>query len=176
MRLIAVISLFAAVSPAAALGDEATTRSPELKVLSRFVGTWDAESVSKPAAWTPQELRETSIEVDEWVLDGWFVQGTTKGRGGKANAISMITYDPMRKEYHFSHFSTGGFVSQWSGQWDEANQTFSLRGDAAKGITSTGTVHFIDRDRREFHLIAKDRDGKVYYDVQGTSTRRVDKR
>ena len=84
----------------------------------------------------------------------------------------MFTYDPVRKEYRFWHFLLGGFVNQWSGQWDEAAKILSLHADIGNGITSTGTMHSIDKDHREFHAVAKDADGKVYHDIQGILTRR----
>ena len=72
-------------------------KPPELKVLERFVGTWDCEVVIKPAVWTPTEKREKSVEVNEMSLDGWFLHGSSKTTAGKTNAILMNTYDPARR-------------------------------------------------------------------------------
>jgi hypothetical protein len=148
-----------------------------LKVLERFIGTWDVESVSKPAVWTPKEVREKGVEVRKLVLDGWFVEGKGSSEDGKADAVLwMMTYDVARKEYRVWIFVTGGFSAEWSGQWDEATKTCSFTGDAGNGITSKGIARFIDKDHEEFRLIATDSDGKVYQDVKNTMTRRVDKR
>jgi hypothetical protein len=176
MRLIVVIGLCAVVSAAVALGSEGPPKPPELKVLERFVGTWDAQSISKPAVWTPEEVREEFVEVRELVLDGWFLEGKARAADGKAGHFSwMMTYDVARKEYRTWLFVTGGFSIQWSGQWDEATKTFSFTGDAGNGVTYKGTTHFIDKDHYEFRLKATDGDGKVYQDLKNTLTRRVGK-
>ena len=177
MRVMIVIGLFAGVSATAALGGEGPAKPPELKVLEKFVGTWDAESVSKPAVWTRQEVRAKYVEVRELVLDGWFVESKGRAADGKVDSTSwMMTYDLARREYREWLFVTGGFSIQWSGQWDEATKTFSFTGDAGHGITSKLTAHFIDKDHIEFRIIATDSDGKVYQDMNGRLTRRVDKR
>lgn len=177
MRAIAVIALCAVVSAAVALGDEGPPKPPELKVLERFVGTWDAESISKPAVWTPNEVRAKYVEVREMVLDGWFVESKGRAADGKVDStLWMMTYDLARREYREWLFVTGGFSIQWSGQWDEATKSFSFTGDAGNGITSKLTAHFSDKDHIEFRIIATDSDGKVYQDMKGKLTRRVGKR
>jgi hypothetical protein len=177
MRVIVVIGLCAVVSAAMALGGEGPAKPPELKLLDRFVGTWDVESVSKPAVWTAKEVREKLVEVRELVLDRWFLEGKSRSEDGKSGLYSwMMTYDSVRKEYRVWLFASGGFSIHWSGQWDEATSTLSFTGDAGSGVTSKGTTHFIDKDHYEFRLIARDSDGKVYQDMKNTLTRRVDTR
>ena len=177
MRVIVVIGLCAVVSAAVALGGEGIPKPPELKVLDRFVGTWDAESVSKPAVWTPKEVREKYVEVREMVLDGWFVESKGRTADGKVDStLWMMTYDLASRQYREWLFVTGGFSIQWGGQWDEATKTFSFTGDAGNGITSKLTAQFIDKDHIEFRIVAKDNDGKVYQDMTGKLTRRVGKR
>jgi hypothetical protein len=174
MRTRITIALLIAVSAAAAFGGEGPAKPPELKVLERFVGTWDVESVSKPAVWTPKEVREKFVEVRELVLDGWFLEGKARAADRKAGHFSwMMTYDVARKEYRIWLFVTGGFSSQWSGEWDEATKTLSMTGDAGNGVTYKGTTHFIDKDHYEFRLMVTDGDGKVYQDLKNTLTRRV---
>jgi hypothetical protein len=171
-HILAVVVMSASV----ALGGEGPAKPPELKVLQRFVGAWDAETVSKPAVWTPKEVREKYVEVRELVVDGWFVEGKGRSADGKAALFSwMMTYDPTKKEYREWLFLAGGVSAEWSGPWDEAAKTFSLTGDAGGGITSKLTVRLIDKDRMEFSIVAKGRDGKLYQDGKGTLTRRVDK-
>jgi hypothetical protein len=177
MRVIVVIGLVAAVSATVALGGEGATKPPELKVLDRFVGTWDAESVSRPAVWTPKEVRVKYVEVRELTLDGWFVE--SKGRSADEKAattvIWMMTYDSARKEYRQWLFATGGFSLHSTGQWDEATETLSCTGDAGN-VTMRTRIRFIDKDHVEFRMTAKDSDGKVYQDTKGTLTRRGDTR
>lgn len=144
----------------------------ELKVLEKFVGTWDCEVVVRPAVWTPKEVRETSVEVNEMALDGWFLQGSSKTRDGKTTAILMNTYDPVHKRYRIWRFRPGGSCEEMAAQWDEATTTLAITTDLGNGVTSKTAFHLIDRDHRDYHNIAKDGNGKVYLDIQGTVTRR----
>jgi hypothetical protein len=176
MRVIVVIGLFAIVSAAVALGGEGPAKPPELKVLEKFVGTWDAESVSKRAVWTPKEVRAKYVEVRELVLDGWFVESKGRAADGKVDsALWMMTYDQARKEYREWIFLTGGLSAEWSGRWDEASKAFSFTGDAGNGITSKLTARFPNKDHIEFRILATNSNGTVYQDITGKLTRRVDK-
>jgi acylphosphatase len=147
-------------------------KPPELKVLERFVGTWDDESVSTPAVWTPKEVRAKSMEVNGWALDGWFLQGTGRTPGGKIEVIVMNGYDPVEKTYRFWWFFPGGHTEQWTGKWDEATATLTIKGDLGKGMTTTGSIHFTDDDHHELHFVTKDSDGKVYSDTSAKAVRR----
>ena len=173
MNRIRAIALLLAVS---CLGQQAPaaepTKPPELKVLERFVGTWDCEVVLKPAKWMREEKREKSVEVNEMSLDGWFLHGSSKTMDGKTNAILMNTYDPVQKNYRIWRFMSGGSCEEMRGQWDEATSTLTITTDLGHGITQKAAFHLIDKDRREYHVVAKDGDGKVYLDLHGTVTRR----
>ncbi len=147
-------------------------KPPELKVLQRFVGTWDVEAVTKPTVWTPAEKREKCVEYNEMALDGWFLHGSSKSADGKTSAIVMNTYDPGKKEYRIRRFTPGGLCDELTGQWDETTSTLTVKGDLGRGITLTAAFHLKDEDHREYHVVAKDDDGKVYFDVQGRVTRR----
>ena len=147
-------------------------RPLELKVLERFVGTWDCEVVIKPAVWTPEEKREKSVEVNEMSLDGWFLHGSSKTTVGKTNAIVMNTYDTAQKSYRIWRFTAGGSCEEMRGKWDEPTSTLTVATDLGHGVRQKATFHLIDKDHREYHVVAKDADGKVYRDVQGTVTRR----
>jgi hypothetical protein len=147
-------------------------KPPELKVLEKFVGTWDSESVSKPAAWTPKEVREKSMEVNEMALDGWYLQGSSRTPEGKVLAIVMNSYDPPEKTYRIWRFLPVGRNDQWTGQWDEATSTLTIKTDIGHGMTATGAIHFTDQDHHELHFLVKDSEGKVYVDSLSTVVRR----
>ena len=171
MRLSIVVGLLVAVHAATAVSDEEPPKPPELKVLGRFVGTWDSESVSKPAVGTP-EVREKSVEVNEWALDGWFLQGSNRTPDGKIKATLMNGYDPVEKTYRIWRFLPGGYSDQWTGQWEEATATLTIKSDLGRGITATGGIHFTDEDHHELHFLVKDSDGKVYSDSLAKVVRR----
>jgi hypothetical protein len=156
-----IIGLLIAINAAVAFGDQGPPKPSELKVLEKFVGTWDCEVVIHPAIWTPKEGRETSVEVNELALDGWFLQGCSKTRDGKINAILMNTYDPAEQKYRIWRFVPGGSSEELTGQWDEATTTLTITSSPGNGVTSTAAFHLIDKDHREYHVTAKDGDGKV---------------
>ena len=125
-------------------------KPPELKVLERFVGTWNVEAVTKPAVWTPTEKKEKCVEYNEMVLDGWFLHGSSKTTDGKISAIVMNTYDPVKKEYCIRRFTSGGLCDEVTGQWDEATSTLTVSGNLGRGITLNAAFHLTDKDRREY--------------------------
>lgn len=166
-----ILCLLIAVLPIVALGDERPPKPPELKVLERFVGTWDCETVMKPAVWTPKEVREKTVEVNELVMDGWYLQGSSRTQGGKFQAHLMNTYDPDQKKFRTWKFTPGGRCEELIGQWNEATSTLTITSDLGNGITSRADFHLIDKDHREYDVVAKDGDGKLYLDIHGTVTR-----
>jgi hypothetical protein len=171
-RLPAIAVLFTIGSLGTMVSAAEPAKPPELKVLERFVGTWNVEAVTKPAVWTPTEKREKCVEYNEMVLDGWFLHGSSKSADGKTSAIVMNTYDPVNKEYRIRRFTSGGLCDELTGQWDESTSTLTVRGDLGHGITLNAAFHLTDEDHREYHVVAKDGEGKVYFDVQATVTRR----
>lgn len=147
-----------------------TMPPPELKVLDGLVGQWDSEYVIKPSVSANKELRGTAVEVNEWVLDGRFVQGDGRNAAGR-EIITVFGYDTKDGEYRLWHF-TEAYASRFSGQWNEASKTFSWRGEHGDGTTTTATSHFTGKDSREFHAVTKDDSGKVYSDIEGKLKRR----
>ncbi len=84
----------------------------------------------------------------------------------------MNTYDPVKKVYRIRRFTSGGLCDELTGQWDETTRTLTVRGDLAHGITLNAAFHLTDEDHRKYHVVARDVDGKVYFDVRGTVTRK----
>jgi hypothetical protein len=166
---VAVISLvFVAAALQAAAQD--TPKPPELKVLERLVGKWDSESVSKAAECTPQEGRAKGVLTREWVLNGRYVQETSKQSDG--DAIVMFTYDTAKRAYRWWMFNTQGHNIEMSGQWDEKTQTLTCTSELGNGLTNTSTIHFLDADTHQWTALVKDGQGKIFVDAAGTCTRR----
>lgn len=172
MTIKSTIGLLVAISAAVAVGGEQPPKPPELEVLKRFVGTWDSKVVMKPAVWTPKEVQLEAIEVNEMTLDGWFLHGASKTSDGKTHAILMSTYDPAKKKFRIWRFTPGRACEELTAEWNETTSTLTIVSDLGHGITSTAAFHLIDKDHREYHVVAKDSDGKVYLDYQGTVARR----
>lgn len=157
-----------------AKADQGADKPAELKVLERFVGTWDTETRSRRAEWTPKETRTTGTTKMEWVLGGRFIQSKGHSDPGGLQDIQMMTYDAGRKQYRHWHFDSlgTGSESSASGQWDEGAKTLTWKAELVDGITMTNKVQFLDKDTYKWALVAKDKGGKVYLEMEGKLTRR----
>ena len=138
--------------------------SPQMKVLARLVGTWEATAVFKPAEWTPEEVRTTSKITRTWILNGSFVLDESAGSDGKAG-MSLFTYDPKQAVYRSWWFSSEGYTSKSTGQWDPASKTISMRSDIGNGLSSRSTARLIDDDHHDWRVVVTDAAGKLYFDT-----------
>lgn len=146
-----------------------TPKSSEFKVLERWVGKWDSETTARAAVWTPKEFKVTGDKSEwAWILDGKFLYNRGINRDV---VIQVMTFDPRRKAYRFWNFSTDGNASESSGQWDEDSKTLALKADLGTGITMESKVKWLDRDSAEWTAVAKDKDAKVYLNMEGKITR-----
>jgi hypothetical protein len=171
-RMTAVLLLFATSCLDQQAWPAEPSKPPELEVLRQFVGVWECKVVMNPAVWTPKEVREEAVEVNDMALAGWFLRGSSKTKDGKTRAMLMNTYDPVQKKFRIWRFTPGGSCEELTGEWNETTSTLTIVSDLGHGITSTAAFHLIDKDHREYRVVAKDSDGKVYLDIQGTVVRR----
>jgi hypothetical protein len=146
-------------------------KPPELKVLENFVGTWDSETVAKPAEWTPKGVKTTGTNKYEWVLDGRFMQNTEQN--GDASVVGWWTYNALAKAYRGWFFMSDGSTVEWKGRWDDEKGGLRMEADMGNGIVLTGVNRFPDKDTYEWIFLAKDQAGKVYLDVKETHRRRA---
>jgi hypothetical protein len=156
----------------AAAAAAAADKPPELKLLERWVGTWDSQWTAKPATWTPQGGTFTGVETVDWVLGGRFTNARIATQPGNKHATSLTTYDPKAKAYRSWWFSSDGHQSQSAGQWDEASQTLTMKSDIAGGIKGTTTSHFTADGVFDWTVVIKGDDGTTYIDMSGKTTRR----
>lgn len=148
--------------------EPAKSRPPELKVFERLVGTWNSDSVSRVAEWTPAEARAKGVLTREWVLDGQFLQ--EKGKHSNGDSIVMFSFDVKKKMYHSWFFYSNGNTTETYGQWDERTQTLTFTSDL-NGLKNTSTIKIIDEDTHQWTAVVKDAQGKVFYDGEGKCTR-----
>lgn len=142
----------------------------ELKVLERLVGSWDAVAVSKPAEWTPKEVRTTSKITRKWVLDGHFLQETSESSDG-TEGLWLMTFDPQMKKYRSWWFNSEGNVSKTAGDSDAIAETMSFSSDLDDGLVSRSSLRFIDDDHHDWRVVITDGTGKLYFDTKWTLTR-----
>jgi len=178
----------AADDPAPADADTAAA----LKIMGRRVGTWDDVITIKPGKFVPPGAVIKLVTVVKWTNNGRFIQGDAEGvreqEGQKQKTAStwIQTYNQQKRQFHsWFFFSVSGpnGVDYWSGppsvavnEWDERSQTMRLEvHDDERGMTGTGSWHWIDNDTVEFGFVTKDKDGNIVMEQTGKSTRRKDK-
>jgi hypothetical protein len=142
----------------------------ELKVLERLVGSWDSVAVSKPADWTPKEVRTTSKITRKWILDGQVLQDTSEVSDGQ-EGFSLLTFDPQLKKYRSWWFNSEGNTSKSTGEWNAVAETMSFSSDLDNGLVSRTSLRFIDDNHHDWRVVITDGTGKLYFDTKWTVTR-----
>jgi hypothetical protein len=152
---------------------EEPAKPPELKALGRLIGTWKDEATYKVAEWTPKKRTETLVYRDEWTLNGRFLQSRGREEGdGKAEDLQLMTFDPEKKVFRRWYFDSDGATNESTGKWDGKTNSFTWTGDLGDGITAVSVWTLADEDTVVWSRIAKDKDGKVYLDIEGKAVRR----
>jgi hypothetical protein len=165
----------ATASQRSAAGDkdkERPTVPPEMKVLEKRVGDWTTTTRIKPAEWTPEAVESKGVEKIELVMHGRFIQGKVRTQPADVEAIWLGTYDPAQKAYRLWYFSSQGDIVETSGKWDAKTNTMTWTNNPQPGITAIARWRFPTADTFEWDLVAKDRSGKVYLDMEGKLRRR----
>ena len=142
------------------------TKSPELKVLDRMVGSWRFEIVEKQA--NSEESKSTPTGVGKWSLQGKYVEFKITGLDGKEVILHLFTYDSDSRVYNMWTFmpdSPKPNLTPW--QWDESEKTLTGLMDLGDGITMQATTHFIGDDRWEYTATTKDASGNVLREMKG---------
>lgn len=145
---------------------------PETKVLEKRVGSWTTFTRIKAADWTPEAAEAKGDEKIELVLHGRAIQGRVRTEPGNIEAIWLATYDTAKKAYRVWYFSSQGDIVEAGGKWDPRTNTMTWTSMPQPGISSISHWRFTGDDTFEWDLIAKDRSGKVYLDMQGKLTRK----
>lgn len=151
---------------------ERPARPKELEVLDRFIGTWDIETVARPAQGGTKEVIEKGVNVVEWTLDRSFLRTHSYDAKGNHVAIQLFTWDSTRREYRHWFFGNGGMMVEGKGSWDEADRTMTVAGKGGEGTSLHFKGRFVTDGSYETTLDVKDDSGKLLVDVQGAWTRR----
>lgn len=144
-----VAGLFLCSREASAQGADAPL-SDRLKVLDRFIGTW--QNVD-----TEPTLFNRTVPAEEYtfsrVLGGQFVQGQVKF-ADKITTMWMYTYDTNQKCYRFWRFPSMGRASEATGQWDADTKTIRWTYvGCGPEITTTARTRFVNDNTFEFDSI-----------------------
>ncbi|MCA9088628.1 MAG: DUF1579 family protein [Planctomycetaceae bacterium] len=111
--LFVVSSLCAAAEPIGAHNPSV----PELEVLERMAGTWEASF-----GGSDEVIRSTRI----WVLDGRFLKHEFAVSNGALRGIIYRGYDQKNARYTLTFLDSQGNVSLLAGHWDAEQKTLRL--------------------------------------------------
>lgn len=169
---LSVICLFVTMfdAPHAMPAEEQTAASPAEKVLDQLIGNWRQTYTIFEAEWTAKETKATGTYSSKRTLGGRFV--VEKGKGSDHSTyLTMNTYDTQRKIYRRWYFNSMGVASESIGTWNPDSKTLGWTSCVGNGLIAIGKHHFIDADTIEWSVLVKDGDSKVYFRMQGKSTR-----
>jgi hypothetical protein len=116
-------------SPASA--QDPREKPKELDVLRNYAGDWSSEVTSKPAAWTPEEVKYQTSNHAEFVLDGWFhlhieVNHVVGDPEKVTKALMISTFDPQAAKYVTWFFQSSGIMNRSLGEWSPERKTLTL--------------------------------------------------
>ena len=149
-----------------------TPKSLELKVLDRFVGSWRLEQVERQA--NGDEEKGTATLVTKWSLQGRYIEIRATDSDGKEGALELWTYDSDAGVYKMWFFdSNSPEPKRGTLRWNESKKTLtSANEDVGNGITGQLSVRFIDNDRTEYTVTAKDASENVVFETKGKLSRK----
>lgn len=151
----------------------------ELDAVSRYVGDWTTEVTSKPAEWTPHEIKYRCANRAELVLNGRFLQhievNHVVGEPDQVTkAIWFQTFDATSKKYVTWFFQSTGIMGQSTGNWDAASQSFTLADvEPPPGTTNRFVERFRDAGTIDGSLIFTGNDGRKLFDMAWTRKRQA---
>ena len=130
MKSLMMLALCVALCCGVAFGKEPRQKPMELDALSQYAGDWTTDVTSKPAEWTPQEIKYRTANHAELIFNGWFLQhievNHIVGEPEKVTkAIWFQTFDAMSKKYVTWFFQSSGVIAHSTGTWDAASKTFT---------------------------------------------------
>lgn len=162
-------TLVAALLLAFALTSQAADeKSDELKVLDRYIGTWHGQSTMT----APEQKTFTETSTDTWAIGGKYLQIKSTTKLDDTEAMHLITYDQQKQTYKYYWFNSAGLTFNATGNWDEAKKTFTWDGTIEDGVTLKMTDHFVDDNTRDLHVVVKDGNGDMVFEVTVKFTKR----
>jgi len=151
------------------------TRSPQLAVLARRIGTWETKTKIKPCVWVPQGHETIGVETVRWTLGGQLLEGRQNDPTTGIEQLSLMTYDARDQVYRTWFFGANGNLprSETVGHWDKATETLTFTSEAKDEFVSVVQMRLIGNDIVSWKGVWKDKAGQVLLDVEGTATRRL---
>jgi hypothetical protein len=157
------------VTPAG--GQDAPPKHDILKVLERFVGTWEDQITLKQSPWTPEAKTGTGTVVAKWALDGRFLELRSASKLDGTQGLTLMGHDMNTDSLRAWSFHSHGYNYIGTGTWDEKTRTINWSGELGQGMKMTSFDRFIDDDNREWQFVIKDDTGQVVFEIAGKSKR-----
>lgn len=178
MRTIAIVFVML-VYRDSLLAEEPREKPKELEALGQYVGGWTSDVTSKPAEWSPNEIKYRTTNHATWMLDGWFLMHTEVNHlvddpSQVGKSLFVWTYDPGLKKYVGWAFQSSGNISKVTGTWDAVSRTFShVESEPPPNTSSKLTETFVGNDAINGSLVFTSNDGgRKLFDMVWTRTRR----
>jgi hypothetical protein len=103
--------------------DTAPKKSPELKVLDRYVGTWLHEATLLPSKSTPEKTTRRAVEQTEWTLSNSFLMSRAVNETDGLKSFSFFTVNRSdQTTYPFWYLGSSGDIGHLKGKWDESSR------------------------------------------------------
>ena len=159
------------------LSQEALTKPKELDILGQYVGYWTSDVTSKPAVWTPTEIKYRTSNHAEFVLDGRFlhhieVSHEIDNPKKVGKSLFLWTHDPKSMKYVGWIFQSSGNIVKATGTWDAASKTFTnISVEPPPNTTSQFTEAFPNDSTINGTLVFTGNDGETMFDMVWTRTR-----
>jgi len=166
---ILLLAFFTLQSTTVFADDAPATDTPELEVLSNYIGRYDVAITSGDSPFTKGE------STAKWILDGRFVQQTGKITSADGTIVlkitTLMTYDETEKTYRMWSFLSDGTTSESSGKWNTRTRTLTSTRPGG-GSTTTTTATFAENGDEEWLMVTKDQNNQVVDKLGGINTRR----
>lgn len=141
---------------------------PELKVLSNYVGTWEATVESEQSPLT--KAKHTA----KWILDGRYLQQDvtlmTEDGTVAVQSHNLYTYDTNLGKYRTWTFVSDGKAYEATGTWDESARTLTFT-NSNNGLSSTTTAHFVEDGVEHWQWTITTAGGDTFFAMSGKSKR-----
>ena len=146
--------------------EDDTKRSPELKPLDYFVGSWIQEVTN-----TSTGTKVVSNITRKWSQGGQYVISEDVETKSKKESLFLMTYDPNEKVYRTAYMSSYG-VTMILGKWNEEKRTMNWTGKDAWENTLKGATAYTDKDNGTWWMKFTNPEGELNFELIGKLTRK----
>lgn len=145
----------------------------KLKVLERFVGTWNHVITIKPPG-APESKHQT-ISERSWSMGGTYLHFAEVNQlEPDRNEFQMLlTYDPAQEAYS-GVIMDGTSRSTVQSTWSEESATMSFVATNEGGYQLRYHLRFVDADRADAKGAFHDPDGNIIIGIEWVQTRQAD--